>query len=41
MTDDLEALKRRLVVGNKSNGRSVCDEAAKSELVALCQRPGA
>nr|WP_092838825.1 transposase [Paracidovorax cattleyae] len=34
-------LKRRLVVGRKSDGRSVYDEAAKSELVALCRRPGA
>lgn len=41
MTDDLEALKRRLMVGHKSDGRSVYDEAAKSELVALCRQPGA
>ena len=41
MTDDLEDLKRRLVVGHKSDGRSVYDEAAKSELVALCRQPGA
>lgn len=41
MTDDLEDLKRRLVVGHKRDGRSVYDEAAKSELVALCLRPGA
>jgi transposase len=41
MTDDLEGLKRRLVVGHKSDGRSVYDEAAKSELVALCRQPGA
>ncbi|WP_230681408.1 transposase, partial [Paracidovorax cattleyae] len=34
-------LKRRLVVGHKSDGRSVYDEAAKSELVALCRQPGA
>lgn len=40
MTDDLEDLKRRLVVGHKSDGRSVYDEAAKSELVALCRQPG-
>ncbi len=32
MTDDLEAFKRRLVVGHKSDGRSVYDEAAESEL---------
>jgi transposase len=41
MTVDLEALKRRLVVGHKSDGRSVYDEQAKSELVALCLQPGA
>lgn len=41
MTNDLEDLKRRLVVGHKSDGRSVYDEAAKSELVALCRQPGA
>ncbi|MFT3777048.1 MAG: transposase [Ottowia sp.] len=41
MTDNLEDLKRRLVVGHKSDGRSVYDEAAKSELVALCRQPGA
>lgn len=41
MADDLEDLKRRLVVGHKRDGRSVYDEAAKSELVALCLQPGA
>jgi transposase len=41
MTDDLEDLKRRLVIGHKRDGRSVYDEAAKSELVALCMQPGA
>jgi transposase len=41
MSDDLEDLKRRLVVGHKSDGRSVYDEAAKAELVALCVQPGA
>lgn len=41
MTDDLEDLKRRLVVGHKSDGRSVYDEGAKSELVARCLQPGA
>lgn len=41
MTDDLEDLKRRLVVGHKSDGRSVYDEVAKSQLVALCRQPGA
>lgn len=41
MKEELEDLRRRLVVGRKSDGRSVYDEAAKSELVALCLRPGA
>ena len=41
MTDDLEDLKRRLVVGHKSDGRSVYDAAAKAQLVALCLQPGA
>lgn len=41
MTDDLEELRRRLVVGHKSDGRCVYDEAAKAELVTLCLQPGA
>jgi transposase len=41
MSDDLEDLKRRLVVGHKSDGRSVYDESAKAELVTLCMKPGA
>ena len=41
MTNDLEDLKRRLVVRHKADGRSVYDEAAKSELVALCVQSGA
>ena len=41
MTDDLAELKRRLVVGHKSDGRSLYDGQAKSELVALCLQPGA
>jgi len=41
MSDDLEDLKRRLVVGHKRDGRSVYDETAKAELVTLCMQPGA
>ena len=41
MTDELEDLKRRLVVGHKRDGRSVYDRTAKAELVALCMQPGA
>jgi transposase len=40
MSDSMEELKRRLVVGRKSDGRSVYDKAAKAELVAACARPG-
>ena len=39
--DDLQELRRRLVVGHKGDGRSVYDEQAKAELVALCMQPGA
>jgi transposase len=41
MSDGMEELARRLVVGRKSDGRSVYDETAKGELVAACGRPGA
>jgi transposase len=41
MSDGIEGLARRLVVGRKSDGRCVYDEAAKAELVAACGRPGA
>jgi len=41
MSADMEDLARRLVVGRKSDGRSVYDEAAKTELVNVCGRPGA
>jgi transposase len=41
MTDELQDLKRRLVVRQKADGRSVYDEHAKAELVALCMQPGA
>jgi transposase len=40
MSDGIEEVARRLVVGRKSDGRSVYDEAAKAELVAVCGRPG-
>jgi transposase len=41
MSDAMQELARRLVVGRKSDGRAVYDEAAKAELVAACGRPGA
>ena len=41
MSDGMGDLARRLVVGRKSDGRAVYDEAAKAELVAACGKPGA
>lgn len=41
MSDGMEDLARRLLVGRKSDGRGVYDEAAKAELVAACAKPGA
>lgn len=41
MSDAMQELARRLVVGHKSDGRAVYDEAAKAELVVACARPGA
>ena len=40
MTDQIEELKNRLVIGHKSDGRCVYDEQAKAELLALCRTPG-
>lgn len=40
MSDAMQELARRLVVGRKSDGRAVYDEAAKAELVAACGKPG-
>jgi transposase len=41
MSDAVQELARRLVVGRKSDGRAVYDEAVKAELVAACGKPGA
>jgi transposase len=41
MSDGVEELARRLVIGHKRDGRSVYDEQAKAELVAECAKPGA
>ena len=41
MSDGMEDLARRLLVGRKSDGRGVYDEVAKAELVAACGAPGA
>jgi transposase len=40
MSEHIEELARRLVVGHKRDGRSVYDEQAKAELVAECAKPG-
>ena len=39
MSDDMEDVARRLVVGRKSDGRSVYDEAAKAEVPAAWTAP--
>lgn len=41
MKDELQELRRRLVVGRKADGRGVYDEQAKAELVEMCLQPGA
>jgi transposase len=41
MSDDVEELVGRLVVGRKRDGRKVFDEGVKAELVALCAKSGA
>jgi transposase len=41
MSDEVEELVGRLVVGRKRDGRKVFDERVKAELVALCARSGA
>jgi transposase len=40
MTEDIEAIAKRLVVGHKRDGRSVYDVQAKTELVRACRQPG-
>jgi transposase len=41
MSDSIEDLGRRLVIGHKRDGRSVYDPQAKQELVEACLQPGA
>jgi len=41
MSEGMQELAGRLVVGRKRDGRAVYDEQAKAELVALCTAPGA
>lgn len=40
MTEKYAELRSRLVVGRKSDGRSIYDEAAKRELIVACLRQG-
>ena len=40
MTEELEAIARRLVVRQKRDGRSVYDPRAKAELLRLARQPG-
>ena len=40
MTEELEAIARRLVVGRKRDGRCVYDAQAKDELVRIARQPG-
>ena len=38
VSEELEALARRLVVGHKRDGRSIYDAQAKAELMEICRR---
>ncbi|WP_172705796.1 transposase, partial [Variovorax paradoxus] len=40
MTEQYAELRSRLVVGRKSDGRGVYDEAAKKELIVACLKQG-
>jgi transposase len=40
MTEEIEAIAKRLVVGRKRDGRSIYDPQARSELVRVCGQPG-
>jgi transposase len=40
MSDDIEQLAQRLVIGHKRDGRSIYDTQAKRELVQACRQPG-
>jgi len=41
MSDGIESLARRLVIGHKRDGRSIYDGQAKRELIEACLQPGA
>lgn len=40
MTEDIEAIAKRLVVGRKRDGRSIYDPQARSDLVQAIRQPG-
>jgi transposase len=40
MTEEIEAIAKRLVVGHKRDGRSIYDPQARGELVRACRQPG-
>jgi transposase len=40
MTEEIEAIAKRLVVGHKRDGRSIYDPQARSDLVQASQQPG-
>jgi transposase len=40
MTEEIEAIARRLVVGHKRDGRSIYDPQARSDLVQAIRQPG-
>jgi transposase len=40
MTEEIEAIAKRLVVGRKRDGRSIYDAQARGELVRVCRQPG-
>jgi transposase len=40
MTEEIEAIAKRLVVGHKRDGRSIYDRQARSDLVRASQQPG-
>lgn len=40
MTEDIESIAKRLVVGHKRDGRSIYDRLARSDLVRASRQPG-
>lgn len=40
MSEGIEEIARRLVVGRKRDGRSIYDAQAKAELIEICRRGG-